>query len=392
MNKNADVVITGAGIIGCAIAYFLAKEGSKVIVVDRKPGLCFGASGANQGGCPVQLFEPPVLALAVESLKLYQSLSDELGYGVEYDNSGSLLCGVDEEQYPLLEGHAQKIREAGLDVRLVGGDEIRKLEPIFGEDVIAGVEDLSSAVVNPFKVTYGFALAARKLGAEFLVATEVRGIEVEQGRVTSVVTAGEKIKTETVVNAAGAWAPEIGKMVGLTIPVRPQRGQIMVSEPLPLNRKWRYILDADYLTTAFDREKAEKSGDVRLKLGVAGSYIQGKSGNWTIASSRDFAGYDTRVTIQTLSHISARVLKFMPKFKEVNLIRAFAGFRPFCHADGLPILGKVAEPAGFIIATGHAGEGVTLAPITGKLIAELITRGKTSMPIDAFAFSRFQGQ
>jgi sarcosine oxidase subunit beta len=392
MNRTADAVIIGGGIIGSSIAYYLAKEGGKVIVVDRKPGLCFGASGANQGGCPVQLFEPPVLALAVESLKLYQGLSDELGYDIEYDASASLLCSVDEAQYPVMKRHARRIRESGLDVRLIGGDEIRKLEPILGEDIIAGVEDRSSAVVNPFKVTYGFALAARKLGAEFLVATEVKGVEVEQGKVTSVVAEGEKIKTEIVVNAAGAWSPEIGKMLGLRIPVRPQRGQIMISELLPLNRKWRYILDADYLTTAFDREKAGKSGNVRLRLGVAGSYTQGKSGNWTIASSRDFAGYDTKVTMQTLSYISGRVLKFMPKFKEVNFIRAFAGFRPFCYADGLPILGKVNNPAGFVIATGHAGEGVTLAPITGKLIAELITRNETSMPINAFAFSRLQGQ
>lgn len=392
MNRTADVVIIGGGIIGCAIAYYLAKEGSKVIVVEGKPRLCFGASGANQGGCPVQLFEPPVLALAVESLKLYKCLSDELGYDIEYDASASLMCSVDEAQYPVMKKHAQRIREIGLDVRLIGGDEIRKLEPILGEGVIAGVEDPSSAVVNPFKVTYGFALTARKLGVEFLVATDVKGIEVAQGKVTAVVTAEEKIKAGTVINAAGAWSPEIGQMLGLTIPVVPQRGQIMISEPLPLNRKWRYILDADYLTTAFDRGKAEKSGNVRLKLGVAGSYTQGKSGNWTIASSRDFAGYDTRITMQTLRYISERVLKFMPKFKVVNFIRAFAGFRPFCYTDGLPILGKVDNPAGFVIATGHAGEGVTLAPITGKLIAELITQNRTSMPIDAFAFSRLQGQ
>ena len=181
-------------------------------------------------------------------------------------------------------------------------------------------------------------------------------------------------------------------MLGLTIPVRPQRGQIIVTEPMPLNKRWRYILDADYLTTAFNAEEVARSTDPRIKLGVAGSYIQANSGNWTVGSSRDFAGYDNNVTAPTLSYMAERVIKFMPEFADVKFIRAFAGFRPFCYADGLPILSKVDTLPGFIIATGHAGEGVTLAPITGKLVSELITEKRTSIPIDAFAFSRFKDQ
>jgi sarcosine oxidase subunit beta len=180
-------------------------------------------------------------------------------------------------------------------------------------------------------------------------------------------------------------------MVGLAIPIRPQRGQIIVTEPLPLNKRWRYICDADYLTTAFNIEAAEKSKDQRMKLGVAGSYAQEDTGNWTIGSSRDFAGYNNQVTMETVSYLAKRLIQFMPKFKEINCIRTYAGFRPVCCLDGLPILSKVDNPSGFIIATGHAGEGVTLAPITGKLISELITENRTSMPIDAFSFSRFKG-
>lgn len=151
-------------------------------------------------------------------------------------------------------------------------------------------------------------------------------------------------------------------------------------------------MDADYLTTAFNAEKVARSKDTRMKLGVAGSYIQADSGNWTVGSSRDFAGYNNKVTVQTLSYIAERVIKFMPEFADVKFIRAYAGFRPFCYADGLPILSKVDNLSGFIIATGHAGEGVTLAPITGKLISELIIEKRTSIPIDAFAFSRFKDQ
>ena len=390
MNRTADVVVIGGGLIGSSVAYYLAKKGVEVTVIERSEGLCFGASGANQGGCPFQIFTSPLLELVNESLKLYKDLSEEIGYDLEYQNSGSLICSVDEEQYPAMERHYQIFREKGLNVRLIEREEIQELEPSLGKDVVVGVEEQYSGIVNPFKVTYGFARAARKMGAEFILSTEVKNIETNKGKITSVATDRGKIETNFVVNAAGAWSPDIGKMLGLTIPVRPQRGQIIVTESVPPNKRWRYIFDADYLTTAFNAEKIAKSKDPRIKLGVAGSYIQANSGNWTVASSRDFTGYNNKVTMQTLSYMAARIIKFMPEFADVKFIRAFAGLRPFCYVDGLPILSKVDNPSGFIIATGHAGEGVTLAPITGKLISELITENRTSIPIDAFAFSRFK--
>ncbi len=390
MNKTADVVVIGGGVIGCSIAYYLAKKGAKVILIERKKGLCFGASGANQGGAPVSLFESPVLELALESLKLYRNLSEEISYDIEYQNTGHLLCSVNEEQYPDMEKHAQNLRKSGVNVHLIDGNEMRELEPGLTADVIVGIDEQESGLLNPFKVNHGFAYAARKLGTEFFLSTEVKKFGVNKGNIMSVVTDRGKITTNFVVNAAGAWSSEIGKMLGLTIPIKPRRGQVIVTEPIPLNEKWRYISDADYLTTAFHAEAVKKSKDPRMKLGVAGSYAQENTGNWTIGSSRDFAGYDNRVTMQTVKYLAKRVIKFMPKLKDVNCIRMFAGLRPFCYVDGLPILSKVDNPSGFVIAAGHAGEGVTLAPITGKLISELVTENRTSMPIDAFAFSRFK--
>ncbi len=361
-----------------------------MIVTEKKEGLSFGASGANQGGCSLQLFQSPVLELARESLKLYKNLAEEIGYDIEYENVGSLVCSVDEKQFSDMEKHFQNKRREGMNVRLMEGHQLRKLEPTLGEDVVVGVEEWDSCTVNPFKVNYGLAYAARKLGTEFLSSSQVKKIERDKERVVSVITDREKIKTDFLVNAAGAWAFEIGKMLGLTIPVRARRGQIIVTEPVPLNKRWRYMLDADYLTTAFDLAAVEKSKDPRIKLGVAGSYIQEKSGNWTIGSSRDFAGYDNRVTMQTLKYIAKRAIKFVPKLKDISCIRTFAGLRPFCYVDGLPILSKIKNLQNFVIATGHAGEGMTLAPITGKLIAELITESRTSLSIDAFSFLRFK--
>ena len=383
-------MVVGGGVIGCSVAYYLAKRGMKVIVIEKKGGLSFGASGANQGGCPLQLFESPVLELARESLKLYKNLSEEIGYDIEYENVGSLVCSIDEKQFSDMENHVQNKQREGINVRLIEGYELRRLEPTLAKNVIVGVEEWDSCIVNPFKVNYGFAYVARKLGTKFLFSTEVKKIETDKEKVASVVTDRGKIRTDFLVNAAGAWASEIGKMLGLTIPIRPRRGQIIVTEPVPLNERWRYILDADYLTTAFDLPTVEKSKDPRIKLGVAGSYIQENTGNWTIGSSRDSAGYSSGITMQTIRYIAKRVIRFMPKLKDISCIRAFAGLRPFCYVDGLPILSKINNPRNFVIATGHEGEGVTLAPVTGKLISELITETRTSLSIDAFSFSRFK--
>lgn len=389
MNKTADVVVIGGGVIGCSVAYYLAKKGVKVIVIEKKEGLCLGASGANQGGCPFQFESPAIDTLAKESAKLYGSLSKEIGYDVEYQTERHLTCSVDEKQYPDMEKRAQSMCRKGMKVQLIEGDEIRKLESTLGKDIIVGIEQ-DSGRVNPFKLNYGFAHAARKLGTEFLFSTEVKQAEINKDKITSVVTDREKIKTNFVVIAAGAWSPEIGEIFGLTIPIKPRRGQIIVTEPVPFNERWRRIADADYLTTAFNAEAVEKSKDPRIRLGVAGAYIQESSGNWTIGSSRDFAGYNNQITIQTVKYLAKRAIRFMPKLKDVNCIRMYAGLRPFCYVDGLPILSKVDSPAGLVIATGHEGEGVALAPITGELISELITENRTSIPIDAFTFSRFK--
>lgn len=389
LNKTAEVVVIGGGVIGCSIAYYLAKKGCKVVVIEKREGLCSGASGANQGGCPLQIFKPPILTLVKESLNLFRSLPEEVGYDVECRNTGSLLCSINEEQRSAMEMHVQRLRRNGVNVRFLEGNILRELEPSLGKDVVFGTEEQESITVNPFKLNYGFAFAANKLGAKFFLSTVVKKIEVSKGNITSVVTDKGKIKTNLVVNAAGVWSPEIGKMIGLEISMKPQRGQIIVTEPVSLNKRWKYILDADYLTTAFDAEAVKNSKDPRIKLGIAGCYAQEDTGNWTIGSSRDFAGYDNQVTMQTVKYLAKRAIKFMPEFKDVNCIRMFAGLRP-CYYDGLPILSKVDNPADFFMATGHAGEGIVLAPITGKLMAELITENRTSTPIDAFTFSRFK--
>jgi glycine/D-amino acid oxidase-like deaminating enzyme len=387
LKKRVDVVVMGAGVVGCAVAYYLAKQGCRVIVIEKRERICSGGSGANQGGVPLSLCLPesPVLNLIQESVKLFGTLSQEIDYDIEFEKVGLLTCTTEEAKYPAIKNLAQGLQDKGINVKLLEGDEIRKQEPSISPNVVAGVEDEGTGIVNPFKVTYGFARAARKLGTEFLLSTEAQAIEVDKDKVTAVVTTKERINTDFVVNAAGPWSPEIGKMVSLNIPIQPFKGQVIVTEPVALNQKWRYIMDADYLSHG---TPVSDSPDPYLRFGIGPGWIQENTGNWTIGSSHEIS-FDNRVTLPTIACLAKKAVEFMPKLKHVDFIRIWAGLRPHCYVDDLPILGKVDNPSGFVIATGHSGAGLTLAPITGKLIAELIIEKRTSLSIDAFAFSRF---
>lgn len=391
MNKNTDVVVMGAGVIGCAVAYYLAKKGCRVIVIEKKERVCAEASGANLGGVPLTLLEPssPTLEMHKETLKLFDNLSEETGYDMEFQRVGLLTCTLDEGQHSAMEKLAQGFQQKGIDVKLIEGDEIRKCEPGLSDKIAVGIEEEETGILNPFKTTHGLARAAKKLGTEFLLATEARTIEVDKDKITAVVTDKGRIGTEFVVNAAGAWTPEIGKMVGLNIPIEPIKGQAMVTEPVAPNQRWRYIMDAAYISHGSAPD--EDSEDINMRLGITGGWIQENTGGWTIGSSHE-ANSSKAVTMPTASCLARKAIEFMPRLKGVHCIRAWANLRPYCYVDDLPIISKVDSPSGFVIATGHLGAGVTLAPITGKLIAELIIDNKTSLPIDAFSFSRFNNQ
>ncbi len=386
--KKPEVLVVGGGIIGSSIAYYLTKRDVGVTVVERGK-LLGGASGANQGGIPVSLFDPPLLDLVRESRKLYDELSGELGEDLGFDETGLLLLVLDEDQVSLLNKFRKRLEERGLGVEGLSKGELRS-EQLLTDNVKAAIKTSEDASVDPFKVGFGFINRAKANGATFLKDTEVTDIKTSGKKVTKVKTNRETLQPKYLVNAAGAGAKSVGDMVGLDIPVKPRRGQVLVTEPTP-RANYRYLMDFDYLATALgDGSDEEKSQ--RMELGVASSLIQEPSSNWTIGASRDFAGFDKKTTRKTLGYLADRATKFIPDFEDCNIIRSYAGLRPYCHVDGEPILGRVEKIDNFFIATGHAGEGITLAPITGKLLASEIVSGKKAELLDGFRYSRFDSK
>jgi sarcosine oxidase subunit beta len=383
--KNTEVLIIGAGIIGSSIAYYLSKQDVEVTVVE-KGKLLGGASGANQGGIPVSLFDPPLLDLVRESRKLYDGLSGELEEELGFDETGLLLLVLKEEQVPLLNKFMKKMDQRGLGVKEISKREIES-DQLLADNVKAAIKTSEDASVDPFKVGFGFIKQAKANGAIFKKNTEVKDIVTSGKRVTKVKTTRGTLHPENLVNAAGVGSKSIGKMVGLDIPVKPRRGQVLVTEPTP-RANYRYLMDFDYLAAALGDDD-DRGKSKRMELGVASSLIQEPSSNWTIGASRDFAGFDKSTTRETLGYLADRATKFVPDFENCNIIRSYAGLRPYCHIDGEPILGQVRKLDNFFVATGHAGEGITLAPITGKLLAREVVSSQRVKLLDSFRYSRF---
>jgi sarcosine oxidase subunit beta len=386
--KYVDTVVVGGGVIGCSIAYYLAKEGTDVALFEKYE-LASGASGANEGVAAAQLYDPPLLELVLESIKLYNELERNLPIDFELDKCGSIICATEERHWKVLEERANTLRKFNVNVELIEGAELREMEPSLSTEVLGASLCSEDILVNPFKLTYAFANAARRFGANINTYCAVKRVVVKDGGVESIITDKGQIKTNHVVISAGAWSTLIEGLEKLKLPISPQRGQVFVTEPIrPLH--FRIILDADYLITATTTSHAETFEDLRLKRRIATALSQTRSGNILIGSSRDLAGYDKRTTILDLKIIATRASKFLPFLSRINVIRTFAGLRPYSH-DDLPILGEVPSIKGLFIATGHCGNGIALAPVTGKIIADLITKGKSSIKnIDRFSVSRFK--
>ena len=392
LNKgSAEVVVIGGGIIGCSTAYYLAKEGVDTILIEKND-LASGTSRACQGGIVIPFTAKASLRnLALASIRLYRGLIDELNSHIshtqiEYESQGLLVIAENEDQWSLITENYDECRREGLAVRLLRRERLRKLERFLAEDLVGGIEFPQCLQINPIHLTLGLAKAAKKLGATVYMSTEVKGIEVRKNRVQSVVTSGPKIKARFVVNAAGVQSPYIGSLVSLPIPIRPCQGQILVTEPIaPIVS--RMVIESSLTRGAFNSKTFFRSQETRIKFFCT----QTKDGNCLIGKSESFVGFNLKTIPDIIAALARRAIRFIPRLRQINIIRTYAGLRPY-SVDQLPILGKVEGIKGFLIATGHGSEGFTLGPISGKLISELVTKDHTTLPIDEYRYSRFKNQ
>jgi glycine/D-amino acid oxidase-like deaminating enzyme len=378
--SQTDVVVIGAGIIGSSIAYHLARHKLRVTLLERGD-IASGSSGACDGLVFLQSKKPGIhLQLAMESHRRFDLLARQLPVPIEYKKTGGMVVIESEDELSAMQQFVKEQQEIGLDVSLTNRDQACKLEPHLSKHILGATHSPLDGQVNPISLTLGFALGAQSLGARLFTDVAVHGIDTTAGKVSAVETDVGRFEADIVINAAGVHAPQIGALVGLDIPIKPRRGQILVTGSCSSMLR-HCLISAKYIAAKFNPERTKATGE-----GV--SIEQTENGNFLLGSTREFVGFDKRTTADGLHRIANKTAAIIPALEQVNVIRAFAGLRPHTP-DGLPILGQVDDVSGFIMAAGHEGDGIALSPITGELIAQMIATGKSDIPIDAFRLSRF---
>lgn len=386
-NERPGLIIIGGGVMGSAIAYYASKKGRKALVIERRDQAA-GSAGATDGVVGFHTKKPGLqMELAVRSIALFPALAEELGHDIEYgDKCGGLQPVEDRRQWDLLMAMSAEQRASGVDIRMIGIDEARELEPQLSPKLMGALYSPTSGKVNPILLTFAFASAAKKLGATFLNETEVTGFIRDQEKILGVRTSVGEFLGDKVVIAAGSWSARVAEMAGVSIPIKPRKGQIVITEPVgPFMTTT--VQCARYNMIKFRPESITDAEVIRT--GSSLSIGQAHDGAIVIGGTREFAGFDTDNTLEGVAMIVKRAAQFFPALKDVHVVRTFAGLRPFTP-DGLPLLGEVNALKGLYIAAGHEGDGIALSPITGFLMAELLVDGQPSFPLEPFSPNRFQ--
>lgn len=371
---TADVVLVGGGIVGSSIAYHLTAAGCRnVLVLERESQQGKGSTGKSMGGVRAQFSTPVNIQMSLYAIPFYAMFEERLGYPAGYRPQGYLFCATQEKHMAYLRANHAKQVELGLrDARIVTGDEIRDLFPLLrGDDIVGGSFCTSDGFVDPYSAMIGFMTWAAEHGATLWKNAEVLAIQRDTRGISAVETSRGTVATRVVVNCAGAWAASVAKMVDVDLPVTPLRRMLVPTEP-------------------FDQFPHSAPMIIDMSNGF---HFRPESLGFLLAwnDPEEVPGEKTDFDPAFVEKILTRAADRVPCFENlaVNPKRAWAGLYEMTP-DHHPILGEVPAVPGFFCANGFSGHGVMHAPATGKILSDVILKGKTEL-IDAslLSYSRF---
>ncbi|MEW9501727.1 NAD(P)/FAD-dependent oxidoreductase [Jeotgalibacillus marinus] len=388
--NNFDIVVIGAGIIGSSVAYYLSKEGYSVALVE-KGDIGNGTSSRCDAVALICDKKPGIdTAIGFKSIQLYKELAKEFSFDFEFFSRGSLYVCETDQELEIARGYVAQQVTAGYDMRMVDQQELPDIEPHLARDLKGGIWTEVDSTMNPYLVCYAFIEEAKKYGLTLFTNHEVREIvQAPDGRVESVKTDRTTIHTKRIVNCAGVWASKIGEMVGIDIPIRPRKGLILITEKTKkvVSQK---VHEFGYMLSKFEDIQYKRNVSKLVDdNNIAFTIEPTEAHNFLVGGHRAFKGYDIRSENDVMRGIAERATRFLPILKDINCIRAYAGIRPWV-VDHLPIVSEVEEVPGFFIASGHEGDGISMAPITGKMVTQLISNQETDFNIDRLNFSRYK--
>lgn len=387
--SRTRVVVIGAGIIGAACARELAVAGFDVLVLDRA-GAAAATTSHGEGNILVSDKGPgPELELAQLSRRLWPEVLAALAErtpspdavdgadAVEWDPKGGIVVATTAEGAEALLPFAAAQRAAGVRAEALDSDALTAAEPFLTERRTAAVYYPDDAQVQPAGAATALLADALRAGARLRTGREVLGAVVRGGRLTAVRTTDGPVEADVFVNAAGPWSGEVARRLGVPLDIRPRRGEVLVTAPLPPT-VFHKVYDADYVGAV-----GSGAGDLR----TSGVVESTRAGTVLLGSSRRRVGFDDRLRPEVLSAIAAKALRLFPSLAGVQVMRAYGGFRPYVP-DHLPVIGADPRLSGLWHATGHEGAGIGLSVGTARLVRELLTGRQTAVDAHPFRVDR----
>jgi sarcosine oxidase subunit beta len=367
--ESADVVIAGGGIMGCALAYQLAKRNVDVVLLERET-LGSQSTGKCAGGVRQQFSTEDNVRLQRLSVKLLESFEQDVGHPADFRQIGYLFLFTQPQQVEDFRHNMEMWHRVGLtEARWVDPAEAAEMVPVLNVDDVLGCTFCpTDGIASPADVTSGYASAARKLGARLREGVELTGIDVASGRVQGVRTTGGDIATRLVFNCGGAWAASIGRMAGLEIPVLPYRRHIAVTGTFPALPRTT-PMTVDFRTSLYFHPE----GDGVL-IGMS--------------DRTEPPAFVTDVNWEFLEKMFEEAARRAPALASAGVKTAWAGLYE-STPDHQAILGPIAEVEGFWCAAGFSGHGFMQAPAAALLLSQLLLDRRSDIDISSFAFERF---
>lgn len=350
-----DIAVIGGGVIGSSVCYWLSRNGIETVLIEK--GLpASGSSGACDGFIFLQSKRDPLLIeLAKESLELLKTTKEDLPLDIELKDCGGMVLFDSIKE--LEEFLASSPLRGSLEI--LEGKSLKDLEPNISGKVPFATLKRDEGQLNPLNLNMGMVLKSLKNGSRILKNTEVLSFHTKGPRIEKIFTStGKEITARQVILCAGAASAGLGSMLGLEIPVVPRKGMIAVTEVMPF-LIGHVILDYNYICCKFADQK--DSGF---------TIEQTNNGNILIGSTREFCGFETSSDIEMLKTPIRNAKRVFPFLESVNIIRTFAGLRPYSNT-GLPIMGPSESFEDLLIACGHEGDGIALSAVTGRIISEM---------------------